>query len=177
MTSNSFTYNGVDVFEIARLRIIHYDVFSAPLRARKVLVPGRSGMYDYGAEYHDERQLRMECLIDGAIEDAQFDELKYVLSRKGRRIILWDKPDRYYVGQCYDAAEVLDYYHHYLREFELVFQCEPYAYAIEATVLTSDQPIIFTQYEGTRQAPTRITIRNTGSAPLSGVTITAREVK
>jgi phage-related protein len=100
MTDDSFTYNSVDLYKLARLKIIHYDVFMAPLRARKVLVPMRSGMYDYGAKYHDERQLRMECSIDGEITDAQFDELKYVLSRKGPRLILWDKQDRYYVGQC-----------------------------------------------------------------------------
>lgn len=175
MTGDSFTYNGIDVYDLAKLRIINYDVFMAELRERKVSVPGRSGAFDYGANYHEERQMRMECTIDGEITDFQFDELKYTLSRKGR-IVLWDKLDRYYVGQCYDAVEVIDYYSHCLRDFELVFDCEPYAYATNPTVIRSTVPIMNISYEGTRKAPTLITIRNTGATPISGVTVTSREL-
>lgn len=173
MTDDSFTYNGIDMYEQFKIRIVAYDVLMPPLRSRKVVVPGRSGAYDYGAEYHDERTLRMSVTVDGELDAAQFDTLKYTLSRKGK-IILWDKPDRQFVGQLYDPAEVLDYFRHAMREFEINFLCEPYAYALTPSVLYSTDDIIWPEYEGTRKAPTRITIRNTGSTPMQGVTITAR---
>lgn len=174
MTDDSFTYNGIDMYQQFMVKVLSSDVFMAELRQRKVVVPGRSGVYDYGAEYHEERPLRMQVEVEGRISDAQFDSLKYTLSRKGR-IVLWDKQDRYFVGQLYDPAEVIDYFRHSMREFEITFLCEPYAYALTPTILQSSGPIIPADYEGTRKAPTRITIRNTGTVPMQGVTITARE--
>jgi predicted phage tail component-like protein len=175
MVNNTFLYNGKNLYELAFLRVFSYNVFAAELRARKVQVPGRSGAYDFGAEFHEERPLRMECFIERKIQEYQFDELKYALSRKGR-IIMWDQPDRYYIGQAYNAAEVLRHWQYLATSFTLEFTCEPYAYSLAPTILTSALPVIFTEYEGTRKAPTRITIRNTGNASLSGVTITSREV-
>lgn len=175
MTYDSFTYNSIDVYELASLKMVSYSTFTAPLRPRKQIVPGRSGAYDFGARSHDERPLRMSCVIDREITDAQFDSLKYTFSRKGS-IILWDQPDRYYYGQCYDFDEVLDYYRHCMREFELIFTCEPYAYALEATILKSTAQILPVEYEGTREAPTLITIKNTGTAAMQGVRVTARVV-
>lgn len=174
MTYDSFTYNGIDVYELARLKMVSYNTFTAPLRPRKQVIPGRSGAFDFGAKYHDERTLRMSCTIDGEITDSQFDSLKFTLSRKGR-IILWDQLDRYYYGQSYDATEVIDYYRHCMREFEINFVCDPYAYALEPTVLTTSNRILPVAYEGTRETPTRITIRNTGTASLVGLTLIARE--
>ena len=176
---DSFTYNGTDVYDIARLRVVSYDVFTAPLRARKVVVPLRSGAYDYGAKHHEERSLRIACTVDGEITPAQFDSLKYLLSRKGR-IILWDKPDRYYYGRAYNAPEVLDAFMQVMRDFELVFTCDPYAYALEPTVLLTEMDSIDMQgnpYPGTRRTPTRITIYNDAATPMQGIRITAREAE
>lgn len=172
---NTMLYNGVNLYEIAYLRVFSNNVFTAPLRERKVAIPGRSGSYDYGAEYHDERPLRMECLIERPITAGQFDNLKYTLSRKGR-IIIWDQPDRYYIGQSYNAAEVLEYGRLTAATFTLEFQCEPYAYALSPTVLITTKPILPVSYEGTRKTSTRITIRNNSATALRGVTITAREI-
>lgn len=175
MTPDSFTYNGIDMYQQFKIQMLVYDLFMAELRQRKVIVPGRSGAYDYGANRHEERPLRMTIAVEGEITDAQFDSLKYTLSRKGR-IVLWDKPDRYFVGQLYDPVEVIDYFRHAKREFEITFLCEPYAYALEPTILLANRPIMPIAYEGTRETPTRITIRNNGSTPLRGITITAREI-
>ena len=176
ITGDSFLYNGVDMYELARLRIIGRDVFTAPLRPRKIHIPNRSGAYDQGAKYHDERTLTLECNIDGEITDRQFDELKYQLSRKGR-IILWDKPDRYYYGQAYDFGEVEDFFNHEIRQFDLVFVCDPYAYALEPTVVQTTQNVYQPHYIGTRETPTRITLRNKGTLPMQNIIITTRNRK
>ncbi len=177
MTNDSFTYNGVDMFQQFKVKVIAYDLLIPERRQRRVTVPGRSGSYDFDTnttQTHEDRILRMECMVHGELSDAQFDSLKYTLSRRGR-IILWDKPDRYYIGNLYDPAEVIDSFQHAFREFEIEFLCDPYGYDLEGTVLTSAQPVILPRYKGTRQAPTRIIIRNTGTTPLTGVTITTRE--
>lgn len=175
MTPDSFTYNGIDMYEQFKIKVIIYDLFMAARRQSKLVVPGRSGAYDFKADEHEERPLRMVLEVEGTITDAQFDSLKYTLSRRGR-IVLWDKPDRYFIGQLYDPTEVIDYFRHSKREFDVNFLCEPYAYALAPTVVTAKTPIMPIQYAGTRQTPTRITIRNTGSTPLQGVTVTAREI-
>lgn len=175
MSPDSFTYNGIDMYQQFKIRVLIYDLFMAERRQKKLVVPGRSGAYDFEADEHEERPLRMTMEVEGNITDAQFDSLKYTLSRKGR-IVLWDKPDRYFVGRLYDPAEVMDSFRHAKREFEASFLCEPYAYATEPTMLVSKKQIMPIDYIGTRKTPTRITIRNTGSTTLRGVTITAREI-
>ena len=173
MTDDSFTYNGIDMYEQFNIRIVKYDLLMPELRPRKVSIPLRSGAYDYGANYHEERPLRLSVAVDGELSVDRFDNLKYILSRKGR-IIMWDLQDRYFYGQLYDPVEVIDYFQHCRREFEIVFICEPYAYALEPTTLTSDQRTMPINYEGTRETPTLITIRNLGTTAMQGITITAR---
>ena len=178
MMNDSFTYNGIDMRETFKVKVIAYDTLLPERRQRRVIVSGRSGSQDYDAnstQTHNDRVLRMECMVHGKLTDTEFDSLKYTLSRRGR-IVLWDKLDRYFICNLYDPAEVIDSFQHAFREFKLNFLCNPYAYALAPTILSSPQPIIPIKYEGTRQTPTRITIRNTGTVALSGVTITAREI-
>lgn len=175
MTDDSFTYNGIDMFQQFKIKVLVYDLFTAERRQRKLTIPGRSGAYDFDADEHEERPLRMDIEITGEISDAQLDSLKYTLSRKGR-IVLWDKPDRYYIGRLYDPAEVIDYFRHCKREFEINFLCEPYAYAVEPTVISANSPIMPVKYIGTRRTPTRITITNNSDSAMRGLTITAREI-
>lgn len=180
MTEDSFTYNGVDMYEQFKIRVVKYEVFMAERRQRRVTVPGRSGSYDYDAAAkqratHNDRPLRMELVVDGFITEDRFDDLKYTFSRKGR-IVLWDKPDRYFYGDLYDPAEVIEYFRHSMREIEVSFLCDPYAYANAPTTLTSSEAILPISYKGTREAPTYITIRNTGTTPMQAVRIIRREV-
>ncbi len=179
MTDDSFTLNSVDVYDLAKLKVVAYDVLTPPLRPRKAVIPGRSGAYDYGSKYHDERGIRLECVIEGEITTAQFDSLKYTLSRKGR-LILWDKPDRYFWGQFYEAATVLDFPGHCMREFTLTFVCDPYGYALVPSITTTTDNMIDMKkggnpYAGTQEAPTRITIYNLGETTMRGIEIIARQ--
>lgn len=180
MTDDSFTYNGVDLYEQFGIRVVAYNLLMPERRRRSVVVPGRSGSFNYDdapgqSTHHNDRPLRMTVVIERELAPGAFDDLKYTLSRQGR-IVLWDQPDRYYRGNLFDPAEVLDYFRHSMREFELVFLCDPYAYALTPTTLVSGQSILPMRYEGTRETPTRIKIRNTGKTPLTGIRVIAREV-
>lgn len=175
ISPDTFMYNNTDMRIAFNLMILHYDVLSPPKRARKILIPEYSGAYDQGARWHDERELRMECNIYGDIGEKRLDDMKFLLSHRGR-ITLWDKTDRYYIGAVYDYPEITDHYMHCMRSFELRFICKPYAVGNEQVRIVSQEPVIpINNYIGTRETPTRLTIRNTGTTPLSNIRITVRK--
>lgn len=147
------------------------DGLQPALRERKIIIPRRDGAYDYGAQWYDERELRLTCEIVQKVPRADFRELSLTLSRKGR-ITLWQEPDKYYVGRLYDTSN-LELIGRIGHRFELPFVCEPFAYGAQQ-VLTIDgatKPA----YAGTARTPMRIVIRNTGSTPITGIQIRTRE--
>src|SRR5699024_4822076 len=85
--------------------VTSYDVLFPAVRPRKVVVPGRDGAYDFGANSRDERIIRMECDNRYRATRADMRELAYTLSKKNR-IVLWDEPDKYYIGRIYDPSEL-----------------------------------------------------------------------
>lgn len=186
MMNDSFEYNKVDMLETYGIKMIASNFFSPDLRERKVTVPTRSGSFDYGAEYHDERTLQLECQTWKELTDQEFDNLKWLLSKKGR-IVLWDQPDRFYYGRIYKQDLVKDYFMHRGRGFTFSFTCDPYAYLYDEDTGSQKPTILKTTngyldmsapenlYDGTWRAPTRITIKNTGSTPITGIQVIATE--
>jgi predicted phage tail component-like protein len=194
MMNDSFVFyapgsgTGVDLRAQFGIKVIAVRSFTADLRPRKVTVPGRSGAYDYGANYHEERELYFDCMVERELKkDAsqgidEFDDLKYLLchgTRKGR-IIIWDQQDRYYLGRLYQQENVQDFFQLKGRKLTLRFICDPYAYGLEPKILYADNNGIVSmtggnRYFGTRQTPTRITIRNTGTSNISNIIISAFE--
>jgi predicted phage tail component-like protein len=123
-------YNGQDLYAMAFLRVFSHKIFSPEKKPRKLEIDTRSGAFDYGANWHKERTITIVCLIERPISTAQFDNLKYALSKKGR-IVFWDEPDRYYLGECYNPAELEIGYNDRSKRFTLEFICEPYAIAYD----------------------------------------------
>ena len=171
MTPNSFLFGAINSVDEWGLHVIKHDTFMPPKRSRKIVVPDRSGAYDYGAKYYDERALRLECSLMEQISNAQFREIIYGLCQK-KQIRLWDEPDKYYIGELYDPEEVLVYPCEAMRDFELAFVCEPFAYkAIPVqSIQTGNNKI---NYRGTAEAPTLIEITNPNSYAVSNIILTA----
>ena len=171
MTGDSFSfgqYNSLDDWGIA---VIAHDTFLPPKRERKLSIPGRSGAYDYGAKNWEERTLRIECSLMRRITKAEFREIVYILSKKNR-LRIWNEPDKYYVAELYDSADVMDYYLESMREFELTFVCDPFAYGSILTVpLASGRNQV--NYGGTAETPAVIVLKNTSETEATNVTITA----
>jgi predicted phage tail component-like protein len=180
MHKNTVEYNGVNLYDIAFLRVFSHNVFSPEKKARKLEIETRSGAYDYGAKFHKERAISVECLIERPVTTGQFDGLKWLLSKKGR-IVFWDEPDRDYYGEFYGSAQVLNAYNGQSKRFTLDFVCEPYGIAYDPVtksgkitdIKTNTTAINMTGlYGGTRAAPMRITVRNTGTTAIQGLKIT-----
>lgn len=171
MTGDSFNfgqYNSVDDWGIY---VIATDSFLPPKRERKISIPGRSGSYDYGAKSWDERTLRVECRLMNQISKAEFREIVYILSKKNR-LRLWNEPDKYYMAELYDSADVMDYYLESMRDFELTFVCEPFAYGENVTTAITDGRNRIA-YKGTAETPAVIVLRNASDDEIANVTITA----
>lgn len=155
------------MYEAYGIKVLSHNLFSPNLRERKVVVPTRSGAFDYGAEYHDERNLKLDCTTWKKLTTNEFDNLKWLLSKKGR-VVLWDQPDRFYYGRVYEQDIVQEYFQQIGRSFTLTFKCEPYAKEYDAetgsekpTILKASEQTLSLEensYLGTWETPTRITI-------------------
>lgn len=170
----SFAFGPVDMYSAFGLRIRKKHMVLKPaLRPRKIIIPQRSGAYDFGAKYYDELSLLVECDTLKALTAADRRELAYLLSVKGN-ISFWDEPDKYYRGQIYDPAEIekvggIGTY------FPLTFVCEPFAYGETINVAFPPSKSLAPNYAGTAETPTRLEITNGGAAAVTGIQITIRK--
>lgn len=163
MTPDSFNFGKYNSLDDWGVRVITYDVLLPPKRERKVQIPRRSGRYNYGDNVWDERTIRITCTLERKISRAQVREIAYALSQESN-LVLWEEPDKYYIGEIYDPSEILDYFDECMRDFELTFICRPFAYSAAKTVPIASGNVT-TEYQGTADAPCTIILRNnTGSS-------------
>ena len=171
MTGDSFSFGKFNSMDDWGIKVVAYDYLLPPKRSRKLTIPGRSGSYDFGAKNWDERSLRVSCMLTRQMSKAEFREIIYHLSQKAQ-LRLWNEPDKYYVAELYESAEVQDYYLEIAREFELVFTCEPFAYGASVTApIKSGRNAI--NYKGTAETPCMIVLKNTSKTNVINITITA----
>ena len=180
MHDHSFEFAGTDMFTAYGLRIRKkHDVLKPPLRERKIVIPSRSGAYDFGARYYDERTLLVECDTIRQLTADDKRELAFLLSQKGT-IRFWDEDDKQYIGRIYDAAEVervggIGTY------FPLTFICDPFAYKTESTFdvrggANVDHMTFTVDYQGTAPTPGKIVFRNDNVyATISGIQIAIKQ--
>lgn len=171
MTPDSFSFDGRNSVDEWGVRVVHYDVLLPGKRSRKITIPRRNGQYDYGAESWEERTVRISCILERPASRSEVREIAWVLSHKGQ-LRLWNEPDKYYIAELYDPAELTDYFAECMREFELRFLCEPFAYADARTELlqAGDNAL---HYRGTMSAGCRITITNPNRFAVSNLTVVA----
>lgn len=174
MHDHSFMFNATDMYTAYGLRIrVKHGLLKPQLRPRKIVIPQRSGAYDFGAQYYDERQLPIECDTLKQLTAAEKRELAYLLSSKGK-IVFWDEPDKFYKGRIYDTTEIekVGGIGTYLP---LVFMCDPFAYGSTQNAEFPSSGTLKPEYAGTAETPTRIEITNTGANAANGIQITIRK--
>lgn len=160
----SFLFGDTDMYQAFGIQIADngepQDVLLPDLRSRKVTIPMRSGSYDYGAKYYDERPIGITCVTvkAGTRDDAR--EMAYILSKKAQ-IRFWNEPDKYYIGRVYQAPG-LEVLRNVGNRFSLVFICEPFAYG-ETTTEQMPSRVYLPEYNGTAPTPTYIVIENVGA--------------
>ena len=180
MNPFEFTFRGKSSAEFG-IMASSYDFLLPTKRERKMQIPFRSGMYDFGARWYDERILRLQCVWINDRRDnhtrADIREISYWLSGKGS-IVLAIEPDKRYVGALYDETDLLANinYANEMRtsdgSFELSFVCEPFAYGDQVDMpLESGSNRV--EYKGTAETPCLIILRNNSNFTIHNVQIIA----
>lgn len=166
---DSFLFAGVDMLDTYGIRCISHDPLFPKLRSRLLSIPGRDGTYDFGAQNHDDRTIKLACDSMRGLTRQELREVAALLTQKGR-LVLWDEPDKYYIGRIY-REEQLKYIGMAGHEFTLTFTCEPFAYGKTVSGPLERQ----IEYTGTAATPTRVQITNTGTTIISGLRMRIRE--
>lgn len=171
-TAGSFLFGDIDMYAVFGLRITDkgfpQDVLLPNLRPRKITLPLRSGAYDFGAKYYDERQIPQTCVSTKYASRAEARQLAWILSKK-EKIRFWYDPDVYYIGRVY-AAPTLEMLRNIGWRFPLTFICDPFACGPDVHGSFTNNRYI-PDYQGTAPTPAKITIRNTGSVPIHAISI------
>lgn len=169
MIGDSFEFKGINFREQFDIRVVKTDVLMPKKRKRKTNIPRRHGSFDHGSKNWEDRLISIECDLLRKLTRAETREIAYLLSGKGR-LILWDEPDKYYVGEIYNEPTILDFPKQNIRNFNLTFECEPFAYkeARSVALTKGDNQL---DYEGTVDAPTRIILTNTGDTPIDNIIV------
>ena len=105
MLGDSFEFRGINFRERFNIRVVKIDFLLPAKRRRKQEIPRRHGQYDHGAENWEDRTIRLECDLLNALSRAEVREISALLSKKGR-LILWDEPDKHYIGEVYSPPEL-----------------------------------------------------------------------
>lgn len=147
-----------------------YDVLFPQKRERKIEIPGVSGLYDFGADTYDEREIECQCKLINQISKAELREIAYKLSGK-QRLTFWDEPEKYYVAELYNAVDITNIADRLWLEFNLVFVCEPFAYT-ETKTVNVDNGDNYIDYGGTVKTPTIIRLKNSNNFDVTNVTLT-----
>lgn len=167
MVGDSFEFRGVNFREKFGIKCVAIDFVLPPKRERKIDIPLRHGKYDYGALNYEQRFIRLDCDLIKPLTKSETREISYILSKKGK-LVLWDEPDKYYIGEIYTAPEVFTYPKHVIRSFTLEFICEPFAYSEPKNYpLQKGENKI--PYSGTFESPTIITLKNTGRTNITRI--------
>ena len=146
-----------------------YDTMFPPKRSRKVQIPGRDGMYDYGSENYDERTIVCSCKLINQISKAELRNVAYMLSSK-KNLVFWDEPDKYYIAELFDPTEIQNIADRLWLEFDLTFTCFPFAMSDAKTVpISSGNSQV--GYQGTAKAPCTIILRNETNSSIVNPTI------
>ncbi len=167
--ADSFLFCGVDVLLAYGVRCVGHDALLPELRRRAVTVPARDGAYDFGANRYEGRKIRLDCDTTRGLTRQEIREMAALLAKKGR-LVLWDEPDKHYVGRVYRQTE-LKYLGMAGHEFVLEFECEPFAYGQSVTAALEGPA----GYAGTARTPTRVRVTNMGEAALDGLVMRIRK--
>lgn len=170
MVGDSFQFGKFNSLTDWGIRCIAHDVLLPPKRERKIKIPNRHGVYDYGSKFYDERTLSIDCVLEKQIKKSELREIIYYLSGKNK-LILWNEPNKYYVAELFGNIEVTDFPQETMREFTLDFTCEPFTYSdtITQQIVSGRNKL---KYNGTAETPTFIIIKNNQPVPISNIKLT-----
>lgn len=170
---DSFLFGGVNMLQDWGIRGYIVDGLIPAKKTRRVDLPGRDGVYDFGSTFYKNRALKVRCDTMRGHSRDEIRRLARVLSTKSR-IVFWNEPEKYYLGELQNQIE-LTYLGRAGHAFELVFDCDPFAYGASVEKRWAGATGNVVGYAGTARTPAVLTVKNTGASPIQGLTITIRQ--
>ena len=170
---DSFLFGGVNMLKDWGIRGYIVDGLIPAKKTRQLDIPGRDGVYDFGSKYYKNRALKVRCDTMRGHSREEIRRLARVLSTRSR-IVFWNEPEKYYVGELQNQVE-LTYLGSAGHAFELVFDCEPFAYGASRTTYWSNTTGNVVGYAGTARTPAVLTVKNAGTAPIQGLVVSIRQ--
>lgn len=179
MSYNGFTFNGQhsDNFKII-MRSDDRTVLPAKRRDGYV-IPGRSGnYYDKAETDYDNRQIKVQISFRGEMHSLeslreQIRRIAKWLSAGNAQLIFDDEPDKAYIASI-DAGLSLTQLATW-GQCELTFNCQPFAESVQYLTavkdMTQNNDSLTVDVTGTQDTPCIITIKNTGTTNITGITL------
>lgn len=169
MPMGSFSFGGINSVTEYGIYCVQSYPFIPPKRERKIVIPGRHGVHDYGANTFDEIGIRLECSCLDDIDRDDFREVSAWLSKKSR-LIFWDEPEKFYIAELFKAPNISWKTLYSMDSFILNMVCEPFAYKEKSSVQIARGNNAI-GYEGTQEAPFVMTITNQNAFSVSNIQI------
>ena len=131
----SFKYNYIDssTFDLV-CRSIKRPLLP-PMKTNYIEMPGRSGIFDFGGNEYDIRELTMQIGYIGRdyfeLRSRARDIANWLSSKQLSPLILNDEPDKYYLARVADGVDLNTLWES--GTAEITFICQPFAYFITST--------------------------------------------
>lgn len=148
-------------------------------RKEAYTIPGRDGnYYDRTETDYNERQISVTISFRGEQQSlpslrARIREIAKWLSADSAPLIFDDEPDKAYIASV-DAGLSLEQLATW-GQCSLTFACQPFAesvqYITETKDMTASNDSLTVQVNGTQDTPCILTIKNTGTTNITGITI------
>lgn len=166
-TSNTFLLWGI--------QLVRRQSLLPTKRERSRQIPFVHGTVHFGEEeYYDDRMEMCEFHLTRDVTREELREIIYILQRQNNRLYFWDEPDKYYIANLYDSAELNVLPRYKGANFVLNFKCHSFAHGpdVKVPLIDGANDIV---YRGTAPSATLIIIRNPGDTPVQGINISAIE--
>ncbi len=180
--SLGFSFNGIAASTYSIIAKSANRPLLPALRSRELVIPGKDGSYNFGGSKYENRFVEVDIKFIGTSYTELRSRIRSIaswLSSTGdyQELIFDDEPDKYYKAKLYSEVGLQNFFR--VGEATLLFQCEPFAYAVTASSqtvnITQDDQEFIVNNAGTAETPMIITITNTGSTTVSGFSLIKRE--
>lgn len=140
-------------------------------------IPGRDGTYDSSEYNYQTRTITVQISFTGEtdrLEDlrARIREIAKWLSGEGN-LIFDDEPDKAYTAKVTGGISLTQVVRQ--GQAKVSFVCQPFAesvqYLTDTKDITENNDSLTVQVNGTQDTPCIITIKNTGTTDIKGITI------
>jgi len=169
-----FTFNGVhsDFYKIG-VKDVTRSV-KAEKRVFQTVIGGRDGTHDFTDDTYNNIFIVFSCDYKGQVMEPKND-IALWLSEPGE-LVLDEEPGKVYRANVYSEIPLTQLF--VIREFELTFECFPFAFSVpsqvDADITLQGQETAF-EVGGTARTPCVIILTNTGATPITNLRLTHRK--